>query len=218
MFLQKIGLKLFFLGLLIAVSAYSSSVTAHPHAWIDLKTTPLFNDKGEVIGLKQLWLFDDFYSAYILQTLPKADDGLYEQKAVDELAKLNLQNLEEYKYFTVIKGDEKPLEHGKVTKYKSYVEGNRLAMEFDLPLKKPIDPKSVPVEYLVYDPIYYIEILHVKSDDAVTLPKAGPCVYSLVPPSPAREQSLAAANLDRDDTAEYGFGVYFAEIVSLTCD
>ncbi|MBE7635890.1 DUF1007 family protein [Sneathiella sp. P13V-1] len=218
MFLKNAVTRFFFWSFLVVFTAISAPVSAHPHAWIDLKTTPLFNDKGEIIGLKQLWLFDDFYSAYILQTLPKADDGLYEQKAIDELAKMNLQNLEEYKYFTVIKGGEKPLEHDAVTNYRSYVEGSRLAMEFDLPLKTPVDPKKVPVEYLVYDPIYYIEILHAKLDDAITLPKAGPCTYSLIPPSPAREQSLAAANLDRDDTAEYGFGVYFAEIVSLTCE
>jgi len=218
MFLQKSVLNVFFLVFFAFFCAPIKIAFSHPHAWIDLKSAPIFNDAGEMTGLKQYWLFDDFYSAFVIEDIEKSDDGLYDQKALDELARMNLQNLQEYDYFTVIKSGEKSVKLGIVKKFKTYMEGPRLALEFDLPLKNPIDPKSQNVDYQVYDPGYYIEILHFKSDDAVTLSEGGNCVYSLIPPAPPKEMSLLAAGLDRNQTAEDGFGSFFAETVALTCE
>ena len=218
MFLQKSVLNVFFMVFFAVFSVAIKPAFSHPHAWIDLKTEPIFNDAGNMTGLRQFWLFDDFYSAFVMEDMPKASDGLYDQKALDELARMNLQNLEEYHYFTVIKANEKPLKLGKVTSFKTFMEGNRLAMEFDVPLKTATSPIKELIDYQVYDPGYYIEILHFKSDDAITLPEDGRCVYNLIPPAPPKEMSLLAAGLDRNQIAEDGFGAYFAETVALTCE
>ena len=55
------------LACLVAMSALSPTpLSAHPHVWADVKVRVLFDDKGQVRALHQYWLFDDYYSAFVL--------------------------------------------------------------------------------------------------------------------------------------------------------
>lgn len=194
--------------------------SAHPHAWIDLESAPIFNDKGEIVGIWQGWLFDDFYSAFILEELSKEAGGKYPQQDITDLAKYNLEALGEYNYFTEVSMNEKRISPKPVTSYKSFMKGNRLWMEFELMLEKPVAPGADGFKYLVYDPGYYVEVLHVKSEKPVSFQgvKQANCTYSLAEPAPPREMSMMALALDKDEQAEDGLGRYFAEQVFIACE
>ena len=163
-------------------------------------------------------LFDDFYSAFTLSETPRNDDGGYSQEALNNLAERNLQNLSEYSYFTFIRADEKQQSYKPVTEYKTSVEGHRLWMEFSVYLDKPIDPSAHKIDYAVYDPTYYVEILHAEDGDPIQLvgDQKG-CAYALKLPEPPEELSLMAAALDQDETAGDTLGESFAERVVLSC-
>lgn len=191
---------------------------AHPHSWIDLETTLLFNDEGQITGLWVGWLFDDFYSAFTLEETPRNSMGGYNQSSLDALAKQNLKNLSEYSYFTFIHADGKTLPHKEVTKFKTFVDNNRLWMEFTVELETPVDPRTQTIDYAVYDPTYYVEILHAEKGDPIQMVgNVNGCGYSLKNPEPPAELSLMAAALDQDETAGDGIGVSFAERVVLSC-
>jgi len=205
--------------LLLFSLSVSSRVQAHPHSWIDLETSLIFNDEGKVIGLWQGWLFDDFYSAFTLEGMKPDNDGKYDTKALNELAETNLENLSEYSYFTFIKIDGKKGNYQKVKDYKTFVEGNRLWMEFSVMLNEPVDPKAHAINYSVYDPTYYVEILHAEGGDPIQLTGAGSqgCGYEMKKPEPPKEMSLMAAAMDRNQSAGDGLGVYFSEQVEISC-
>jgi len=208
----------FFLTCLFFTLAHATA-RAHPHSWIDLETSLIFNDQGQVIGLWQGWLFDDFYSAFTLEGMAPDKNGKYDQKALNSLAETNLKNLSEYSYFTFIHKDGKQPAYHPVHDYKTFVENNRLWMEFSVMLTEPIDPKAHKIDYAVYDPTYYVEILHAATGDPVQLSGKGAlgCSYRLKNPEPPKEMSLMAAAMDKSESAGDGIGIYFAQHVEISC-
>ena len=214
---MKKFIRLFLLALVLSLPA--SSLKAHPHSWIDLETALLFDKQGRVTGLWVGWLFDDYYSAFTLENMKRGEDGNFNQTELNELAQTNLENLSEFNYFTFLRADEKTLPIKKVTDYKTHVEGFRLWMEFSVELEKPIDPKAHRFDYAVYDPTFYVEILHALEGDPIQIigDSASACAYVLNKPEPPEELSLMAASLDTNETAGDGIGVYFAERVDIQC-
>lgn len=197
---------------LAVLCGLSANAKAHPHAWIDLETTVVFDDAGLVKGLRVGWLFDDFYSAFSLDGVKPTQDAL------NILAETNLKNLSEYDYFTQITADGKKLATQKVTDYHTELRGKRLWLEFFVPLESGVDPKKSKLTYAVFDPTYYVEILHAETGDPIRLEgQAKGCGYRLTPPQPPEDISLMAAAMDQTQTAGDTIGDYFAEHVTLRC-
>ncbi len=80
----------------------SGAALAHPHVWITTETTVLY-DNGTIVGLRQKWSFDEFYTSMALQGLDANNDGVYDRSELAELAKVNMDGLKEFDYFTVVK-------------------------------------------------------------------------------------------------------------------
>jgi ABC-type uncharacterized transport system substrate-binding protein len=72
---------------------------AHPHVWVTTETTVLY-ENGTIIGLRQKWSFDDFYTSMAVQGLDTNNDGIYDRSELAELAKVNMEGLKEFNYFT----------------------------------------------------------------------------------------------------------------------
>jgi len=196
----------------------ASPVHAHPHVWVDIKVRVLFDAQGRVSALHETWLFDDYYSAFALTGADKDGDGKPDQNLLDEVLAENLKNLAEYNYFTRVMSGETVVATGTARDAASRVQDKRLEMSFLLPLDTPVSANDLPLRYAVYDPTYYIEMVHAEAPDAVTLADAPKgCEFQLKQPDPDPEQVVLAASLDKTQTAGNGLGGYFAEEVYLTC-
>ncbi len=102
--------------------------------------------------------------------------------------------------------------------YDSYLEGERLVMEFVVPLSEPVDPTAQSLSYAVYDPTYYIEIFHVDPQSfGAEGPMPADCALELEEPNPNPEMVSFAASLDQTESAGDGLGAFFAEQVYLRC-
>jgi len=134
------------------------------------------------------------------------------------VSKENLKNIKDYDYLTVIESNGvKAGYSGTRDLAGSYVK-DRLRMTFTLLLDKPLDPAAAPVEYMVFDPTYYIEMLHAERPDAIQLSGADPaCRYKLTPPNPNPEAVALAAAQDRTQNPSNGIGQLFAERVTIRC-
>jgi ABC-type uncharacterized transport system substrate-binding protein len=200
----------------IGLMALSPSVAAHPHAWIDLRSRVLLDGEGRVASLELAWLFDDYYTVLVAEELGLG--GTPSKDYLDEIAERNLTNLREYDYFTAItfKGERQPI--GDVTRYETEVHDGRLWMRFEVPLEQPIDPEEGEVTFSVYDPTYWIEILHLEAEPILFSGKgAESCLGEIIQPNPTIEQVSLAAALDQDETAGDGLGELFAEKVVVSC-
>ena len=202
--------------LAILVVYVSGSVQAHPHAWIDLRSKVLLDEAGRVRALQLDWIFDDYYTVAIADEV-----GIGEQIPDDvwtSIAEKNLSNLAEYDYFTAVKVDDVRVELGEVSRYEAGLREGRMWMRFEVPLKEAVDPRSQALSFAVYDPTYYIEIVHIEGD-VVTFDGEGGdrCVGDILQPDPTFEQVSLAAALDKDESAGDGLGELFAETVVLRC-
>lgn len=204
------------LGLAGFVVLGAAPAEAHPHAWIDLKSKVLLDDAGKVRALELDWFFDDYYTVAIADEV-----DISNQIPGDvwmEIAKKNLTNLTEYDYFTDVKADGVTVELGEVSRYESGLRDGRMWMRFEVPILEPLDPTSKAVTFSVYDPTYYIEIVHIEGR-AITFDGEGSdrCTGEIVQPNPTLEQVSLASALDKNEQASDGLGELFAETVVLRC-
>lgn len=207
------------LALIVLILALGTSPSnAHPHAWIDIKVKVLFDEKGRVYGLEETWIFDPLYTAFAFDGVKRDEGKPPPQKFVDALAKENLTNIKDYDYLTLVERNGTKVAFSGTRDLTSSVEKDRLRMTFTLLLETPLDPTVSPVDYRIFDPTYYIEMLHAESADAIELTGAGAdCKHTLTPANPNPEAVALAASLDKTQTGGDGLGKLFAERVTIRC-
>lgn len=213
-YLQLRYLLLITLGLLIA----TVKVNAHPHVWIDLRIKPLMDEQGALLGLEQAWRFDPFYSLVLLEELEKGGPEAELEERYDQLALEIVNNLNEVSFFTQGFNNQAPSQWNPVAQSTLLRVGQRIELRFFLPLQNPLPIEELPFSYQVYDPTYYIEMLHaleVGLDKSAL--KTG-CHLSLETPTPSADLIQKALALDKKATSDDSqLGKYFAEQVTLSC-
>lgn len=83
----------------LAALVAAPRLEAHPHVWVSVETTVVYQN-GSFTGVKQRWLFDEFYSAQAIEGLDTNRDGKLDRAELAELAKVNMEGLKEFDYFT----------------------------------------------------------------------------------------------------------------------
>jgi len=200
-------------------AGYVKHVDAHPHAWIDVSVEIVFDKEHRMVALRETWLFDFGYTAYALATAGAKNLEDVEQTYLDQLATENLKQLKAYDYFTVVRKDQSLVTTTLMQETTVRLRDNRIEMRFTLSLAEPIYVARHHVTYTIFDPAYYVEMLHEEREGAIVLVGGAPeCRYTLSAPNPSFEAVALAAALDQAATAEEGFGALFSERVRIRCD
>jgi ABC-type uncharacterized transport system substrate-binding protein len=146
-------------GLLIAMTA---GAAAHPHVWITVETTVLY-EQGAFTGLRHKWTFDEFYTAMAIEGLDKNKDGVYDREELSELAKVNIEGLKEFAYFTYPVLDGQDVKLAEVKDYWLEHKDGALSLHFTVPFAQPIPEKAKDFAYVVQDPAFYIAFVPAKT-------------------------------------------------------
>ena len=194
---------------------------AHPHGWIDMSVRVITNDDGAVTGLHQTWRMDPFYSLVVMEELQQVPGTSLEQ-GLDQLGSEIRNNLTPQHYFTEVRIGDKPQTFGEVTEYTALERDGRITFMFILPLTSPQPLSGQVLEYQVFDPTYYIEMVHEEEGDepspqALILNGEPDCTLSVLPADPDPEKVLQASLLDVDEEGEPGLGRHFAETGRVDC-
>ncbi len=201
----------------VAVGALTPAA-AHPHAWIDIRVAVVFDAAGQVTALRQAWRFDDLYSSFATEGFDQDGDGVPDPANLDALVDTLLYNLEGYDYYTVVEADGDAVSVETAREVSSGMVGPRLEMRFTLPLAAPVPVDQAPLHYAVYDPTFYVEVLHDDGHAPVTLASApAGCRTHIQDPAPSLETVSLAQALDIDETLDTEIGQYFAEWVTVRC-
>jgi ABC-type uncharacterized transport system substrate-binding protein len=83
------------LGLAIATPAH-----AHPHVWVTMHTDLVYAPDGSITGIRHAWSFDDMFSTFATQGLDSKEKGKFTREELAPLAKVNVESLKEFDYFT----------------------------------------------------------------------------------------------------------------------
>ena len=204
-------------GLVVLGVLPSFPVVAHPHNWVDVWVEARFDSEGRITGLHQRWLFDDYYSVFITDGMDGDGDGSPDQQPLEELRKTIFGNLVEYSFFTFVDQEGREVPCGSVSQGAIAMRGHRVEMSFFVPFDSPRDLRSAPLTYRVFDPSFYIEMLHAEAKDAVVLHNAPDgCHYHIEAPNPDPKKVAYAASLPADaDGGE--LGQFFTEKVTIKC-
>lgn len=178
-FLQRCGFECcaLLLGQFLFAMVLTTPVFAHPHVFVVAKAELLYDASGNFTGAKQYWTFDEAYSSFAVQGLDSKKDGKYSRADLADLAKVNIESLAEFDYFSFGKSSGKKLEFGQPVDYwLDHAEG-KLTLTFTLPMKAPVSGRTLTFQ--VYDPTFYVAFSFA-APDAVTLSGAAPgCQVSL---------------------------------------
>ncbi|BAU58330.1 putative exported protein [Halorhodospira halochloris] len=195
-----------------------STTSAHPHSWIDLRVIVKFNENGEITALEQRWLMDPFASALWLDGMDRDMPEAAREEKLDQAAAEALERVSRHDYFTKVKHGDEEIPHAKARNPKlESDQRQRLQLQFELVLEEPVDPGKAPLRYAVYDPTYYIEILHAESD-SIRLQGGGlHCDLHIDSPSPDPQKVAYAASLGVDVQPDRDLGQHFAEWAEISC-
>ena len=128
---------------------------AHPHVWVSVQTTVNY-DKGTISGLTHRWTFDDMYTAMAVQGLDTNGDGVFTKEELAELAKVNMEGLKEFSYFTFAKLGSKDLKLGEPVDAWLEHKDNVLSLYFTMPLETPVLAEADGFNFSVYDESFFI--------------------------------------------------------------
>jgi ABC-type uncharacterized transport system substrate-binding protein len=201
----------------VLFSVLSSAAIAHPHVWITMRSDVVVSSDGKVTAICQHWSFDDMFSAFALQGIESKEKGKYTREELAPLAKVNVESLKEYDYFTYATADGKKIELGEPTSdYWLDYAGSVLTLNFTLPVKTPLRAKEFKVD--IYDPTIFIDFEFAKDDPAKLL-GGNHCKMDVVYP---REMTFAEGKALSDIPADQpnvtmAWGARFANKLLVHC-
>lgn len=198
-------------------SLVSSAALAHPHVWITMKSEVLVGPDGAVTGIRHHWAFDDMFSAFALQGLASKVKGQFTREELAPLAKVNIESLKEYDYFTYASADGKKVALAPPTSdyWLDYTD-SVLTLNFTLPVKTPVKAKELKFD--IYDPTIFIDFEFDKKDPGKIV--GGPhCKMDVVYP---REMTFAEGKALSDIPADQpnltmAWGEKFANKILVHC-
>jgi ABC-type uncharacterized transport system substrate-binding protein len=164
---------------------------AHPHILIDAKAAVQFNQSGEAISVRNVWNFDDAFSAYAIQGYDSKGDGKPSRKDLQPLAEINVKSLAAYNFFTEVKVDGASVQMLHPVDYWDEFVNETLTLRFTLPFAQPVAVKGKTLEIDVFDPEYFAAITFAQGHP-IELVDAKNCDVAIHRPAPL-DPSIASA-------------------------
>jgi ABC-type uncharacterized transport system substrate-binding protein len=138
--------------------------SAHPHVFVDARVETLFDPQGRIVALRHVWRFDDAFSAFATQGLDTDGDGILTVDELKPLAKVNVDSLKDFDYFTFLRAGGKRIGFKIPTEYWLQMNDGYLTLFYRLDLMQPVTPGAQGVVVDVYDPSYFVDYQMVEQD------------------------------------------------------
>jgi ABC-type uncharacterized transport system substrate-binding protein len=199
----------------------ATAVSAHPHVFVDAMAAIVFDAQGRISAVSNVWEFDEAFTAFAVEGLDQNGDGKLSDAELAPLAKVNIDSLKEYDYFTyLLSGDTKNV-FVTPTEYRLEYHGNRLTLFFTLPLKDPV-PVDGTATVEIFDPEYFVAFTFVKNHPVSLQGAPAGCTATYQPPhelDAATMADLAAIPMDQHDLPPdlLKVAVRLANLVKINC-
>jgi ABC-type uncharacterized transport system substrate-binding protein len=132
---------------------------AHPHVWVDYELTAVF-EHGKIATLRQLWTFDEEFSASVVHDIVKRPDrGALTPAEIAQMKERAFSNLKNYDYFTHVWFAGKPVGVDKeVGSFDARFKDGKLSYSFIVKLAALVDPRRGEVRIGIWDDSYYVDV------------------------------------------------------------
>ena len=199
------------------VLAVAAPARAHPHVWVTMRTELVYAPDGRITGIRHAWSFDDMFSTFATQGLESKEKGKFTREELAPLAKVNVESLKEFDYFTYATADGKKADLAEPAPdfWLDYAD-EVLTLNFTLPFKTPVKAKELKVE--IYDPTIFVDFSFAK-DKPAQLVGAPKCKLDVVLPREmtfAEGKKLSEIPADQPNTT-MAWGAQFASKLLVHC-
>lgn len=230
---RRIGFLVAAIGLGLAVA---QPAVAHPHVWVEIDSEILV-EAQRITGVRHRWVFDEAYSEQAVEGLDVNKDGRIDREELAELAKINMEALPQFGYFTEVqtagqRAAVKPptdywLEHIDLPPAKDDAAKRprkALVLHFTLALEQAVDLSAKDLMFTVRDTSFFIAFL-TTDKSAVRFAKdaAGTCrlaadeeTKSLTSLAQSMQDAVAKAGEEPSATAPTE-GPMFNQVFTVTC-
>lgn len=192
---------------------------AHPHVFVSVKTEVQIS-KGTINAIKHVWTFDEFYSAMATEGLDTNKDGKLDRQELAELARVNMEGLREFRYFThaSLEGTALKLLEAEGEAWLEF-NNNVLSLHFTVPLEKPVLIDAKGFAFSIYDPSYFIAFeLDPKEPARLSAEAPKSCKVAVgVPKQDAAEVQKLGESFFTQLGGSPDFASGFAKSVSVSC-
>jgi ABC-type uncharacterized transport system substrate-binding protein len=209
---RKAALCLFAAAALVAGA--STPALSHPHVLVTGKSELVFGKDGGLSAVRHSWTFDELFSEYATQGLDKNKDGLLSRDELAELAKVNVESLKEFEYFTVGKSGPGKLEFAEPVDYWLEHKEKLLTLHFTLPVKKGSQKSGMSLD--VYDPTYFVAFSLADDNPVKLIDAPANCSFEVKRPTPTAGPTQSESFFNSLSAASE-FGSQFANRVIVTC-
>jgi ABC-type uncharacterized transport system substrate-binding protein len=204
--------------------AAAAPAWAHPNVFVDARTEVVFHANGPdkaITAIRNIWQFDPAFSEYAIQGLDVDGDGKVSDEELKPLAKVNVEALKEYDFFTFLTRGREKAAFAPPQEYWLEFRGGRLTLFYTLPLKEPV-PVGKGLTLEIFDPEYFVAFTFIK-EKPITLVDAPPgCQGHYKPPHELDNATMAALSaipIDQHDLPPelQDAAVGLAHTFALTC-
>jgi ABC-type uncharacterized transport system substrate-binding protein len=205
-----------------AACGCATAAFAHPHVWATVRSEIAFGPDKKIIGIRHAWTFDEFYTAMAVQGLDTDKDGTYSKEELQPLAKVNVESLTEFAYFTFVSqgDDQKPLPLKPPVDYWLDYDKSVVTLHFTLPLETPLDVSVKQVTVDVFDPSFFVAFGFAKEAPVKLAGEAAPsCAVEVE--APDKDEAEDAKALTEAFFSQLGpdsnYGSQFAQTAIVKC-
>ncbi|HET7715589.1 MAG TPA: DUF1007 family protein [Bauldia sp.] len=186
---------------LLAFIALAAPAAAHPHVFVTVRGELLFDGEGRIKAVGNVWQFDEAFSAFAVEGLDADGDGKLSDQELQPLAKINVESLAEFGYFTFLAVDGAEQKFLPPSEYWLEHDGARLTLFYTLPLETAAAVgKDTTLE--IFDPEYFVAF-EFPGEQPLTLSGAPDgCSATYHPPKGLDDQTMAILNSLPSDQRE----------------
>jgi ABC-type uncharacterized transport system substrate-binding protein len=182
-----------------------------------MKSEVLYAPDGTITGVRHAWAFDDMFSTFATQGLESKEKGKFTREELSPLAKVNIESLKEYDYFTYATADGKKVEMtDPLPDYWLDYADSVLTLNFTIPFKAPVKAKELKID--IYDPTIFVDFSFDKKSP-VKLVGTTQCKLDIALPREmtfAEGKKLSEIPADQPNTT-MAWGAQFANKILVHC-
>jgi len=205
-----------------ALSTFGQPVFAHPHVFVDAAGGFVFDDAGQLIGVRVFWLYDAYTTLFLYETHDLDQDGDGQLSAADLEKVRRGETVWDigYEGDTYLWIDDQKQALSRPLKTSAEVVAGRIGVTFELHLQTPLNMAGRQASLKLYDPGYYYA--YSVPGKAQLFGNAAGCdavVNRFDPDEQQRVLQQELSNLSPDEVPEdINIGAIFAEEISLRCE
>jgi ABC-type uncharacterized transport system substrate-binding protein len=208
-------LRCFVLAALALLSAPAAQ--AHPHVWVTMKSELVYGPDGSVTGVRHAWTFDDMFSTFATQGLESKEKGKFSREELAPLAKVNVESLKEYDYFTIAHANGKKAELNPPADYWLEFTDGLLTLHFTLPFKTPAKAQTMDVE--MYDPSWFVDFSFAEKDPVKLVDAPAACQLAVQRPGEGAQapKGQPGEAFFSNPGAASNYGAQFSNKIAVKC-